>query len=95
MADLLIKYVVVLDDSKTWLQMADKIEDLSINTPNPCHIERWFYSRHDKGDSLMFQEKWGDKLPFFLKWLNLPALPPDDCWLKDAEDKVNENTIDA
>jgi hypothetical protein len=68
MSDLLIKYVLVLDNSETWLQMADNIEDLEKKDmfEKPIHIERWFYSRHEKGDSLMFKEKAGDRLPAFL-----------------------------
>ncbi len=73
MSELMIKYVVVIDNSKTWLQMCADIKDCIVKEGQ--HIERWYYSRHDKGDSLMYQEKKGDRLPFFIKWMGLEPLP--------------------
>lgn len=71
MSEPFIKYVVVLDGSDTWLQMADKREDCIVRDGQ--HLERWHYSRHEKGDSLMFKEKAGDK-SILLSFMNLPPL---------------------
>lgn len=51
MNKLLIKYVLVLNNSDTWLQMTNHIDELDMLTPN-THLERWIYARNKEGDHL-------------------------------------------
>jgi len=71
---LLVKYVIVLNKTETWLQMFDSLEDCNKIIVENSHVERWFFNRHDKGDSLIIKEKEGDELPLFLRFAGFEPL---------------------